>query len=174
MLLTLAAHQVDYVLIGGQAARLYGSSMTTNDIDIVARDMPDNMARLADALNQLGAHSELADSASVDELWGMNTRWETSAGPIDVLVTAKGLGGSTHNWRSLSPRIETLKSDGVLVYVTALDDLIAMKLGAQRPRDLQVAEELVPGSTQSVTADSTDATQPPAADDELSPRRNDD
>lgn len=138
----LAEHNVDYVLIGGQAAALHGSTVPTRDSDILTRDAPDNLERLAGALNELNASSDLASSASVEELWGMNTRWDTSAGQIDVLVTARGPDGTTVNWSNIHERAERVSSRGVTVIVAGLDDLIRMKLAAGRPHDLEVVKEL--------------------------------
>ena len=134
----LARHGVDYVLVGGMAARVYGASRQTADLDILARDMDDNMDRLAAALNELGARHELR---------AMNTRWETDAGPVDVIVTAQGPAGSTINWRTLDKGAQTIVHDGHQLRIAALEDLIVMKLSVGRPHDIAVAEELAPGSS---------------------------
>ena len=143
----LARHGVDYVLVGGMAARVYGASRQTADLDILARDMDDNMDRLAAALNELGARSDLAPRADRHELRAMNTRWETDAGPVDVIVTAQGPAGSTINWRTLDKGAQTIVHDGHQLRIAALEDLIVMKLSVGRPHDIAVAEELAPGSS---------------------------
>ncbi len=43
----LAEHHVDYLLIGGLAARYHGAERGTNDLDILTRAGPDNLDRLA-------------------------------------------------------------------------------------------------------------------------------
>ncbi len=50
-----ALHNVDYLLIGGVATRLYGAQRLTYDLDVVASREPDNLDRVADALRELGA-----------------------------------------------------------------------------------------------------------------------
>jgi hypothetical protein len=52
-----ALHRLDvrFVLIGGVAERLLGSPRTTNDLDICPATDSRNLARLARALNELGA-----------------------------------------------------------------------------------------------------------------------
>jgi hypothetical protein len=147
LIATLDRHGVDYVLIGGMAARVYGSTMATQDLDILASDLPQNMERLAAALNELEAHSDLASTASVDGLWGMNTSWDTKAGAVDVLVVARGPDGGTVNWRAINANARTLQQGSLSVRIASLEDLLLMKLAAGRPRDLAVAEELAPGST---------------------------
>ncbi|MDO8389419.1 MAG: hypothetical protein Q7V57_02940 [Actinomycetota bacterium] len=148
LIAALDRHHVDYVLIGGMAARVYGASMPTQDLDILARDMPDNMERLAAALNELSARSDLATVATTDGLWGMNTSWDTAAGAVDVLVVAKGPTGGTVNWRAVDANAKTLRHGELSVRIASLEDLLIMKLAVGRPRDLAVAEQLVPGSTE--------------------------
>ena len=81
LLAVLSRHEVDYVLVGGMAALVYGATRLTEDLDIVARDMDDNMERLASALNELDAHSDIAEKASVFELRAMNTGGSHRQGP---------------------------------------------------------------------------------------------
>src|ERR1700685_1836286 len=51
----LAEYGVEYVLVGGLAVQTHGHVRTTIDLDIFPRPAPANLARLADALNALGA-----------------------------------------------------------------------------------------------------------------------
>jgi hypothetical protein len=44
---TLDHHHVDYVLVGGYAAQLYGARRPTYDIDIAPSTALDNLQRLA-------------------------------------------------------------------------------------------------------------------------------
>ena len=41
----------------------------------------------------------------------MNTRWDTSAGQIDVLFTARGPDGTTVNWRNIHERAEVCRHE---------------------------------------------------------------
>ncbi|WP_204080053.1 hypothetical protein [Mycobacterium riyadhense] len=52
---TLGRHHVDYVLVGGYAAQLYGARRPTYDIDIAPSTALDNLQRLSRALRELGA-----------------------------------------------------------------------------------------------------------------------
>jgi len=109
--------------------------MATQDLDILASDLPQNMERLAAALNELEAHSDLASTASVDGLWGMNTSWDTKAGAVDVLDVARGPDGGTVNWRAINANARTLQQGSLSVRIASLEDLLLMKLAAGRPRD---------------------------------------
>ena len=51
----LARHGVEYVLVGGLAAVLHGSTAMTNDADIVPDAAGDNLTRLSAALVELEA-----------------------------------------------------------------------------------------------------------------------
>lgn len=55
-------HHVAYVLIGGFAAQQHGATRPTEDIDITPATDPDNLARLADALRELGAGIRITDA----------------------------------------------------------------------------------------------------------------
>jgi predicted nucleotidyltransferase len=48
-------HDVAYVVIGGEAARARGWPEQTEDVDVTPERSKENLARLADALEELGA-----------------------------------------------------------------------------------------------------------------------
>lgn len=62
LLATLNRHGVAYVLIGGLAATLHGSTVRTGDADICPSTARDNLERLAAALAELGARRRSADT----------------------------------------------------------------------------------------------------------------
>ena len=51
----LVAHEVQFVVIGGVAGRLWGSTIVTNDLDVCAERSRPNLERLAAALTELHA-----------------------------------------------------------------------------------------------------------------------
>ena len=51
----LIGHDVEFVLIGGVAATLYGSNLRTGDVDICPRKEESNLGRLGKALEELEA-----------------------------------------------------------------------------------------------------------------------
>jgi len=53
LLQTFSQHRVDYAVVGGVALILQGSARTTLDLDICYARNPDNLARLAAALQPL-------------------------------------------------------------------------------------------------------------------------
>jgi predicted nucleotidyltransferase len=137
----LADHGVDFVVIGGVAVIGHGSTRTTRDVDFVASTDPDNLARLEAALRELGA-----------ELWGvdahlvgidLDARTLAEGGNFTLVTRAGGLdffnevpGGAPYEQvRERSVLVDL--GDGLQIRVAGIDDLIAMKRAAGRPRDLQ-------------------------------------
>lgn len=78
ILATLAAHGVDFVVIGGLAAVAHGSRRMTRDIDIVVMHDAENLARLEAALGELDAVQLLPNAA------------EAPITPADVAMVALG------------------------------------------------------------------------------------
>ena len=94
----LADHRVQYVIIGGAAARLHGTGHVTVDIDICPERTEANLARLADALNALGARLRVEGdpggvefAAHPDLLRQMSTlTLITKYGPLDLCFVPAG------------------------------------------------------------------------------------
>ena len=55
LLRVLAAHDVDFVVVGGMAGTARGSAYITRDLDIAYARDDENLERLAAALRDLGA-----------------------------------------------------------------------------------------------------------------------
>jgi hypothetical protein len=135
----LARHHVDYVLIGGLAATLHGSSALTNDADICPDTSPENLARLASALREMGARIRtdanpdgVALSADVDFLGRMNlVNLTTRFGDFDIAFHPAGSGG----YEDLARGAIEMEIDGTIVPVASLADIIRSKEAASRPKD---------------------------------------
>src|SRR5262245_18896981 len=54
----LAAHDVEFIVVGMTAAILQGAPVTTLDVDIVHRRTPENVKRLLTVLEELTAYRE--------------------------------------------------------------------------------------------------------------------
>lgn len=138
---TLARHDVDYALIGGMAAVVHGASTPTEDLDILARGGLENLTRLAHALHEL--HADRGRPAiDADDLRGVNTRWITAAGRLDVLLTATG---AQHRitYNEVAARLDHVYvRSGLIIPIVSLPDLIMLKAAAGRPKDVAAVEEL--------------------------------
>jgi len=140
----LLAQAVDFVLIGGMAGVVRGSSYPTFDIDIAYGRGRENLERLAAALNLLGAQLRgappglpfILDAKTLGN--GAHFTFETPYGSLDILTDPDG-----------APRYDELKRaagepeelEGVMILVASLDHLIAMKEAAGRTKDRLMATE---------------------------------
>jgi hypothetical protein len=136
---TLSRHQVDYVLIGGLAATLHGSSALTNDADICPDPSPENLQRLSLALRDLRARVRTeaepegvrfsADAAFLRraEFLNLTTRY----GDFDIAFHPAGSRG----YDDLATSASELDIDGTVVRVASLADIIRSKEVANRPKD---------------------------------------
>lgn len=136
ILRTLAGHGVKAVVIGQAAAVIHGHPETTVDVDVLASLELSNAERLATALQDLGARHAGSDTAP-DERDFLGLRqmlsFETAAGRVDVLPAASGLG----TYEAVAPRAIPVDLGGFTVLVATLDDVIASKEAAGRPKDLR-------------------------------------
>ena len=130
ILQVLDRHKVRFVVIGGIAERLWGSTTVTNDLDICyARDRG-NLEMLASSLQELKVKLRRVDR---DEI-----RVTTVAGKLKGLESPAGSGG----YDTLARTATTMDVGGVKVQVAAIEDLIRMKRAAGRPKDLIEVEVL--------------------------------
>jgi hypothetical protein len=138
LLQTLAEHSVDYVIVGGLAVQTHGHVRTTVDIDVYPRPEPANLARLADALNALGARvlnpgSEGMKIAARDLPRATLWQFSTPHGAIDVLHGAPG----APPYDELRRRALVVQLGVLQIAVAGRDDLISMKRASGRPVDLE-------------------------------------
>ena len=97
LLRTLVEHEVEFCVIGAMAAWLQGSPAVTLDLDVMPKRELDNAERLAAALNSLGASMPASkgpvELEGADFLGWQTQRFETGAGPLDVVPHAAAIGG---------------------------------------------------------------------------------
>jgi Nucleotidyl transferase AbiEii toxin, Type IV TA system len=135
---------VDFVVVGGVAAVAHGSVAFTQDLDISYAPDDENLDRLGRVLVDLGARLRgVTDDVPFipDGRTFRRTRvltLETPLGLIDLLAQPDG----APVYARLRDRAVVQDVAGVQVRVASLDDLIAMKKAAGRPRDLVAVEEL--------------------------------
>lgn len=140
----LVDHGVAFVIVGGVAAGLHGSPMVTFDLDICYRRDPDNLERLAAALQSIHARLRgveedvpfLLDPETLEK--GDCFTFVTDLGPLDVLGTPAG----TQGYGDLVQAAVEMDVGGFSVLIASLPDLIRMKAAAGRPKDREAIENL--------------------------------
>ncbi|MEP7008986.1 MAG: DUF6036 family nucleotidyltransferase [Acidobacteriota bacterium] len=146
ILRVLDRHGVEYVVIGGIAATLHGSILSTSDLDICPARNPENLVRLASALKEIVAKIRIADApeglpfgfdagllARMD-LLNLVTRY----GDFDLSFTPAGTTG----YEDLVSGAIQVDLEAVIVPVASLEDVIRSKRAAGRPKDLQALPTL--------------------------------
>lgn len=133
LLRSLVDHGVEFCVIGAVAAWLQGNPTVTLDLDVMPRRDLDNAERLAAALNSLSARPAGRDEAGelegADFLGWQTQRFETEAGPLDVVPLAAAIGGFED-----VATIELALGD-LSVRVITIDGVIASKEKLGRPKD---------------------------------------
>jgi hypothetical protein len=145
----LDRHEVEYLPVGGVAARVYGASREMKDIDCLVRRTRANLDRLAAAMRELHARLRVegltdAEAAllpvQIDAVT-LNaieiSTWRTDAGDLDVLVEIPGRDGGRRLYDELAADARDLDYAGIAVRVAGLDDIIASKEWANRPKTLR-------------------------------------
>lgn len=150
LLATLSGAEVDYVLIGGLAVTLHGYQRVTMDVDVVLAMNDTNLAKFIDSAKQAGLKpvlpisiDALRDAALIDQ-WHREKGMLAFAlrGPdmmatvIDVLVRPV-VSFEELRRNAVVKRIGTLS-----IPVADIDDLIRLKTGTGRTKDVLDIEEL--------------------------------
>jgi hypothetical protein len=150
----LDRHRVEYVLVGGIAARAHGAERLTQDLDCLARRTQDNLERLATAMREVNARLRvhgLSDEEAAElpvvidgaRLGQMEiSTWQTDAGAFDVLADMPDRTGRHRGYDDLATRSSTVEYEGIAIRVASLDDVIASKEWADRPKDRTALPEL--------------------------------
>jgi len=146
LLYRFAGCGVEFVLIGGVASSLHGSSRATFDLDLVYDRSDENLTRVVEALAPLhpylrGAPPGLPFRFDFKTLQnGLNFTLTSDLGDIDLFGEVPG-GGVYQNL--LRQSIKVRLADDASIQVVDLDALIRLKNAAGRPRDLEAVAELL-------------------------------
>lgn len=137
----LVSGKVDFILVGGVAAAMQGSSALTFDIDIVHSRTPENIERLLAVLKNLDARyrvrPELRPSESQLSSLG-HSRLLTSSGPLDVLGSIEG----DRDYGALLPESEEVSLHGHTIRILKLEFMLELKEASAEPKDRNAAMHL--------------------------------
>jgi predicted nucleotidyltransferase len=144
LLQRLADSGVDFVIIGGFAGVLHGSSLVTRDLDICAVLTSENVENLREALKDLNPCHRMTPQRlsflhippageKVNNLY-LRTDW----GIVDILSTVAGIG----DFEKLKIHAESITIAGKTCRLIGLGDLIKAKEAIGREKDLLAIKEL--------------------------------
>ena len=140
----LSDARIDFVIVGGFAGMVHGSSLVTRDLDVCAVLSHENVAKLRDVFRDLNpTHRQtpqrlsFLDNPSPD-VEVKNLYLGTTLGPVDFLTSIKGVGDYARV-REASVEIELF---GRRCRVISIQDLVSAKEALGRPKDLLAAQEL--------------------------------
>jgi len=135
---------VGFVVIGGLAAQAHGSPLITEDLDVCFDLDRTNLDRLAGVLEKLeatrrglpdGIHAPLDRRAlRAGDVFTLRTRF----GDLDLLARPD----PNLDYAQLRSRAVRFELAGQPVWIAHLDDVIAMKRAAGRPKDMMAIEHL--------------------------------
>jgi hypothetical protein len=138
----LNEERVEYVVVGGFAAVILGSPLPTEDIDVLPDRTQENLERLARALSRMNAMIRTegeAVPARIDAAFLANMPFMlnlvTDFGIVDLAFEPSGPLGGFQDWNKDASSEEV--SDGLVIRVASLDDIIASKRAANREKDLR-------------------------------------
>ena len=137
ILILLHEAEINYVLIGGLAMILQGGNHVTDDTDISVALDTENAQKVCDWLISHHAKPPLYTSFTPFAITPETLRkfrflnLKTDLGAIDVLPIPAGI----ESFEELLERANLIELDGFAVHVASIDDLIAMKKAANRPKD---------------------------------------
>lgn len=131
---------VAYVVVGGFASVVHGSSLPTQDIDVVPSRQRENLDRLGRALQRMNAMIRTGGDpvpASIDGPFLANMpvmlNLVTDLGDIDLTFAPSGGLGGFEEWSAHALSVEI--AEGLYVRIASLDDIIHSKRAANRPKD---------------------------------------
>jgi hypothetical protein len=133
----------EFIVVGGVAATLHGSTLNTIDVDVVAPFTVENLALLFEALaGHNPHHASRLDLPGIEEPIETLTGWrllmlETDLGRLDVLRDMEPIG------RFADCEYVTRVVEGIELRVLVRAQLLKVKRHVARPKDLMVAEELM-------------------------------
>lgn len=144
LLLLLDDAGVQFVLVGGYAAVVHGSSTLTRDVDVCATLSPDTLENLRRAFRELHPVHRLTrpQRSFLEEpppgVALNNLYLNTDVGTLDVLSAITGVG----DFERVARHAVDIELFGRRIRAMSLDDLIASKEAMGRDKDLLAAKEL--------------------------------
>ena len=157
VLIIFQKHQVQALLMGGQACVFYGAAQFSKDIDFVVLADSANFERLRQALAELNADRIAVPRFSSEVLQRGHAVHFRCQAPgveglrVDVMTRLRDLVGFSTMWER---RTTLTDADGTTYEIMAVEDLVQAKK-TQREKDWPVISALVEGHYQSLQHEAT-------------------
>jgi hypothetical protein len=136
--------EIEFVIVGGFAAVLHGSTLVTRDLDVCTALTDATLEKLRGILKDLspvhrGGGARLSFLTNPDPgVVVRNLYLETDAGAIDFLSSITGVG----DFQRIRSQAVAIELFGRRCFVMSLADLITAKRALGRDRDMLAAREL--------------------------------
>lgn len=137
--------RIDFILIGGYAGVVHGSTQVTRDIDICALLTPMHIRELRERLKDINPIHRMNPSFKPSFLTYpkdisnvRNIYLETDLGVLDIVSDVSGIGG----FEELKKRAVKITIFGKVCRVISIEDLIRAKESLGRDKDRIAAAEL--------------------------------
>lgn len=129
------AHKVIFMVIGGYALPAYGYTRTTQDIDIFIKPTKANAKKTIAALREAGY--EIVENSMIEKFLKTRVLIRQYVLDTDIHPHVAGVDFSGA-WKR---RVKSFVH-GIEVFVPSLDDMLAMKLAANRDKDQEDIKRL--------------------------------
>lgn len=136
--------EIPFVIVGGFAGILHGSSLVTRDLDVCSVLTEENISKLRYALRDLNpVHRISSQRLSFLEEPKPGSKWnnlylQTDLGPVDILSSILGVG----DFDRVNSKAIDIEIFGREARVISIDDLIVAKEALGREKDKIAAKEL--------------------------------
>ena len=149
LLARLIKAEVEFVLVGGLAAAIHGSSLNTRDVDVCCRFSEDNLMRIQRAFEGLHpvhrSRPDLPLALTPEQCAGLKNLYiKTDLGVVDCLGEVLAVGGFDEVFSHSLP----LEMPIGVFRILDVDTLIKAKEAMGRPHDLIAVQHLKALKTQ--------------------------
>lgn len=133
----LAAHDVRYLVVGGEAVIFYGHARLTGDVDFFYDDSEANAARLFDALVDFwgGAVPEVEEANEL-QAPGLVLQFGAPPNRIDLMNRVSGVSFISAWENRLHIELSTEDGERIPLFLIGKAELLANKKASGRPKDL--------------------------------------
>jgi len=128
----LDAHDIAYMVIGGQAVLVYGEPRLTKDIDVTVAKVPEEVEEVIEAVHEMGLEILVDDADGfVSQTYVLPTHEPSSGIRVDFIFS------SSDYERQAIRRARSVRIGKAFVRVAAPEDVVIHKIVAGRSRDIE-------------------------------------